>query len=85
MKIKSIEAVRVNLPERKYSVEPRRDSWGKTDEVANPMSWYPHVKRHRSMWTNTGWGRVYAKVTLEDGTWGLGCNQSWATCRCCDR
>jgi L-rhamnonate dehydratase len=72
MKIKSIEAVRVNFPERTYSAEPRRDSWGKTDEVANPMSWYPHVKRHRSMWLNTDWERVYAKVTLEDGTWGIG-------------
>ena len=72
MKIKSIEAVKVNMPERSYSVEPRRESWGATDEVANPMSWYPHVKRHRSMWVNTGWSRVYAKVTLEDGTWGLG-------------
>ncbi len=72
MKIKSIEAVRVNLPQRQYSTEPRRDSWSKTAEVATPMSRFPHVKRHRSMWTDTGWGRVFAKVTLEDGSWGLG-------------
>ncbi len=72
MKIKSIEAVRVNLPERKPSVRPRRESWNRRAEVANPMSGYPHVKRHRSLWTDTGWGRVWAKVTLEDGSWGLG-------------
>ena len=72
MKIKSIEAVCVNLPARELSVEPRRQSWNTTAEVANPMSWYSHVKRHRSLWTNTGWDKVFAKVTLEDGTWGLG-------------
>ena len=72
MKIKSIETVKVNLPPRQYSVEPRRVSWNTSAEVANPMSRYPHVKRHRSMWTNTGWGHVWVKVTLEDGTWGLG-------------
>ena len=72
MRIKSIEAVRINLPERSSSAESRRDSWEKTHEVANPMSGYSHVKRHRSLWVHTGWERVYAKVTLEDGTWGLG-------------
>ena len=72
MKIKSIETVNVNLPPRQYSVEPRRVSWNSAAEVANPMSRYPHVKRHRSMWTNTGWGKVWVKVTLEDGNWGLG-------------
>ncbi len=72
MKIKSIEAAQVNLPERRPSVAPRRESWSRSAEVANPMSGYPHVKRHRSQWTDTGWGRVWAKVTLEDGTWGLG-------------
>ena len=72
MKITRIETVRVNLPPREYSVKPRRDSWNKSAEVANPMSRFPHVKRRRALWTNTGWGRVFVKVTLEDGTWGLG-------------
>ncbi len=72
MKIKSIEVVNVNLPQRQFSVPPRRPSWNDSDEVANPMSWYPHVKRHRSLWTDTGWGHVFVKVTLENGTWGLG-------------
>ena len=72
MKIKSIEVVNVKVPPREYSVAPRRKSWQETDEVANPMSWYHHVKRHRSMWTNTGLGDVWVRVTLEDGTWGIG-------------
>lgn len=72
MKITSIRAVQVNLPPRAPSGEARRRAWQQTDEVANPMSRSSHVKRHRSLWTNTGWGRVFCQVTLEDGSWGLG-------------
>jgi len=72
MKITDVQAVRVKFPERTGGTPPRRDSWGKTDEVANPMSRYPHVKRHRSMWLPKTWEQVWCKVTLEDGTWGLG-------------
>ena len=71
MKIKSIETVKVNLPQRRLSVQARRDSWEKSHEVATPMSGYSHVKRHRGpMDEPTGWDRVFVKVTLEDGTWG---------------
>ncbi len=72
MKIQSIEVVNLKIPPRKFSVEPSSESWNATAEVANPMSRYPHVKRHRSLWTNTGWGHLWVKVTLEDGTWGMG-------------
>ena len=72
MKIKSIDVVNIDIPIPEFSVEPRRESWNETDEVANPMSWYAHVKRHRSRWIDMGWGPVWVKVTLEDGTWGLG-------------
>jgi L-rhamnonate dehydratase len=72
MKITEIRAVRVNLPAREAKSTPRRPSWGTNDEVANPMSRFPKVKRHRSLWNNPGWEEVYCKVTLEDGTWGLG-------------
>ena len=72
MRIKHIEAARVKLPPRQSSAEVRRPSWNDRDEVANPMSRYTHVKRHRDLWTKNGWGRVFAKVTLEDGSWGLG-------------
>jgi L-rhamnonate dehydratase len=72
MKIVDIQAVRVRWPEHEAKTEPRRQSWGVTDEVANPMSRYPKVKRHRSLWLPKTWGEVWCKVTLEDGTWGLG-------------
>src|SRR5262245_46600417 len=48
----------------------RRPSWGAA-EVANPLSRYPHLKRHRSRWY-ARWGPVGCKVTAADGTWGLG-------------
>jgi L-rhamnonate dehydratase len=35
------------------------------------MSRYPEVKAHRSLWL-PNWPDVWCKVTLEDGTWGLG-------------
>ena len=35
------------------------------------MSRFPHVKRHRNLWRPT-WEDVWCRVTLEDGTWGLG-------------
>ena len=72
MKIKEIQAVKVNIPFRdiKHTL-PRRASWVESAEVANPMSKYPRYKRHRSSWLPK-WGEVFVKVTVEDGTWGLG-------------
>ncbi len=35
------------------------------------MSRYPQVKAHRSLWLPK-WENVWCKVTLEDGTWGIG-------------
>lgn len=71
MKIKEISVVKVNFPERKPASQGRRPSWGTEAEVANPMSRYPKVKRHRSMWL-PHWEGAWVKVTAEDGTWGLG-------------
>jgi L-rhamnonate dehydratase len=72
MKIKEISVVRVNLPAPpKQTTEPRRPGWATEAEVANPMSRYPKVKRHRSLWLPR-WGGAWVKVTAEDGTWGLG-------------
>ena len=71
MKIKSIECVRVQFPTKNYSSKPRKQSWAETDEVANPMSRFPSVKSHRSLWLPK-WGSVWCKVTLENGVWGLG-------------
>ena len=49
----------------------RRPPWAQAAEVANPLSRYPHLKRHRSLWY-ARWGPVGCKVTAEDGTWGWG-------------
>lgn len=70
MKIASIQAVRLTPPPAP-AAPPRRPSWAQTAEVANPMSRYPAVKAHRSRWLPR-WENVWCKVTLEDGTWGLG-------------
>jgi L-rhamnonate dehydratase len=59
-------------PQGQAQSKPRRPSWSAEAEVANPMSRYPKFKRHRSQWLPQ-WGAVWCKVTLEDGTWGVGC------------
>ena len=71
MKITNIEAVRLNAPPRVPTTKGRRDPWATDDEVANPMSRYPEVKRHRSLWVPK-WELIWCKVTLEDGTIGYG-------------
>jgi L-rhamnonate dehydratase len=71
MKITSVQAVRVTLPAREATTAPRRAPWSQNAEVANPMSRYPRVKAHRSLWLPR-WEAVWCKVTAEDGTWGLG-------------
>ena len=72
MKIREIRVVRVNFPEREGTgTAPRRPGWAEDAEVANPMSRYAKVKRHRSMWLPK-WVGAWCQVTAEDGTWGLG-------------
>jgi L-rhamnonate dehydratase len=71
MKITEIRAVRLTVPPRQWGDRVQRRSWAETAEVANPMSGYPEVKAHRSLWL-PNWPDVWCKVTLEDGTWGLG-------------
>lgn len=71
MKIASVQSMRLSPPPRPLTTAPRRDSWWKRAEVANPMSRYPRVKAHRELWLPK-WEQVWCKVTLEDGSWGLG-------------
>lgn len=71
MKITKIEAVRLNMPQREIKTKPRREGWGTTAEVANPMSRYDQVKSHRSLWMPK-WDICWCRVTLEDGTVGYG-------------
>ncbi len=71
MKIKSIRAMKLTVPPSEARTAPRRLSWANDAEVANPMSRYPKVKAHRSMWLPK-WEGVWCVVTAEDGTTGMG-------------
>lgn len=71
MKITEIKAVRVNIPKKEPTTTARSKSWSQDAEVANPVSRYERFKRHRSLWLPK-WSEVWCRVTLEDGTWGLG-------------
>ena len=71
MKIVDIRALRLNVPPHEATTPARRPAWAQDAEVANPMSRYPRVKRHRNLWT-PGWENVWCKVTAEDGSWGIG-------------
>ncbi len=71
MKITDIRAMRLNVPPPETKTLSRRESWAQEAEVANPMSRYPKVKAHRSLWLPK-WEGMWCKVTVEDGTWGIG-------------
>ena len=74
MKITDIRAMRLNVPPTDAPTQPtpRRPGWAAEAEVANPMSRFPKVKRHRNLWMPQNWEEVWCQVTLEDGTTGLG-------------
>ncbi|MCU0521917.1 MAG: L-rhamnonate dehydratase [Anaerolineae bacterium] len=71
MYITDIAVVRVALPQAEPKAMARRPSWAAEAEVANPMSRYAKVKRHRALWLPK-WESAWVRVTAEDGTWGLG-------------
>ena len=70
-KITDICIMHLDAPPHESPTPPRRPSWGQNAEVANPMSRYPKVKRHRSLW-RPRWEGAWVRITSEDGTWGLG-------------
>ncbi len=71
MKITEICTLRLNPPPQESKTSQRRPSWWVESEVANPMSRYPKVKRHRELWLPK-WEGVWCAVTAEDGTVGYG-------------
>ncbi len=75
MKIVDLKAVRLEVPASTTTSEGARRGWFHTAEVANPMSRFEHVKKHRSLWLPS-WEATWCKVTLEDGSWGLGCTSN---------
>ena len=71
MRIKAIDVLRLKRPAPEGPRTPaRRPPWTHDSEVANPMSRFPEVKRHRGLWMPR-WEGVWVKVTAEDGTYGL--------------
>lgn len=70
MKITDVRAMHLALPPGEAPAG-KRAAWARDAEVANPMSRYQKYKAHRSLWLPK-WGDTWCKVTLEDGTWGLG-------------
>jgi L-rhamnonate dehydratase len=71
VKIKELRVVHVNFPHLETKTPARQESWSQNAEVANPMSRYPHVKRHRSMWL-PHFDSAYVQVTAENGMSGYG-------------
>jgi L-rhamnonate dehydratase len=79
VKITEIRINRLNAPHRELKTQPRRQPWAADAEVANPMSRYPKVKRHRNLWLPR-WGGAWVQVFCEDGTWGLAVLNHAAPC-----
>ena len=71
MKITAVDVVRVTLPRPEQKTPARRASWAAEAEVANPMSRYAKVKRHRALWLPQ-WEGAWVRARAADGTWGLG-------------
>ena len=72
VRIRSIEIVSFDIPPAPPAVTAsRRRSWWVDAEVANPMSRFPKVKRHRSLWRRR-WPEAWCMVTAEDGAFGMG-------------
>ena len=73
MKIKSIEAVDVSIPQQKPTTSARRSSWRLSSPIGLPMNKYPEFPPDvPSKSPGIGGRGVWVKITAEDGTWGLG-------------
>ncbi|CAN5485690.1 L-rhamnonate dehydratase [soil metagenome] len=74
MKIKSIEAVRLDLPatDAARQTKPRRASYNKTAKRAFPINKYPEFPRQLQKIPGEVANEMWVKVTAEDGTWGVG-------------
>ena len=71
MKIKAIEAVRLNAPQRELKTQPRRHPGPTTPRWPTPCRATPRSSATAACGGPSG-SAVWCKVTAEDGTWGLG-------------
>ena len=73
MKITDVRAVSIDLPRPQPKTKPWRDSWSKHTPVAMPISKYrDEFYGQPGSYPGLGGGAVWAQVTAEDGSWGLG-------------
>jgi len=72
LKIKSIKAVHVRIPEPENRTPSRRPSWNNTAKRAMPINMYSEFSGLPGGMPGGGLGSVWVQVTAEDGTWGLG-------------
>lgn len=87
MKITAVERVRLDLPQVAATTPARRDTWNRTSPRSLPINYYPEFQRipnalygshvvagadGRTPMPGMGGGQVWVRVTVEDGTWGLG-------------
>ncbi|HJP33037.1 MAG TPA: enolase C-terminal domain-like protein [Candidatus Latescibacteria bacterium] len=80
MKITAIELVRLNLPQTAAKTPPRRATWNRTSPRSLPINYYPEFSRLPGKMPGMGGGQVCVRITVEDGTWGLGFCSFGATC-----
>ncbi|MBN9429809.1 MAG: hypothetical protein J0H09_25230 [Burkholderiales bacterium] len=72
MKIRSIEAVRLELPPPPQRTPPRRPSYNQSARRAFPINKYPEFPRQIRKIPGEVSNEVWIRVTAENGTWGLG-------------
>jgi L-rhamnonate dehydratase len=72
MKIKSVQAVRLQVPPRANSTKPRRASYNQSARRAFPINKYPEYPRQLRKIPGEVANEMWVKVTAEDGTWGIG-------------
>jgi L-rhamnonate dehydratase len=80
MKITSIEIVRLNVPPTAPKTPARRDTWNRTSPRSLPINYYPEFSRLPGKMPGMGGGPVWVRITVEDGTWGLGVCSFGASC-----
>ena len=73
MKITQVRAVRVDFPTAPPTTPARRPNWNTTAPRALPINKYAEFSTTHGAMPGAGTGDVvWAQVTAEDGTWGLG-------------
>ena len=68
MKIKSIKAIRVKLPDSPNTTKSRRASWNKSARRAMPVNFYPEFSRRPDQMPGGDLKTVWVQAVAEDGS-----------------